>query len=177
MCHASGLHVHLAPAFAEVFAHAGENEEEQRLIHLVHRTEDFLDVRGAIRLRAAVSEVEGINDFAVVSGCDARLTKQRHHAREALDVFLHHDWRDGDACIVGQAELAAQGFGDLRVVCLRPDTEEVFGKRSPSTGAAFADLDDAFGSLVKVGTREDEARHGDIHAITRTGRQGGGPFA
>ena len=175
--HAGGLHVHLAPALAEVLAHARDDEEEQRLIHLVHRAEDFLDVRGAIRLRIAVSEIEGLDDLAVIRWCDACLTKQRHHARETLDVLLHHDRRDRDARVIGQIEFAAQLLRNLRIVRLRPNAEEILRQRGSGARAAFADLNDALRRLIKVCACEDEARHGDIHAISRTGSESSGPFA
>ena len=175
--HAGFLHVHLAPALAEVLAHARDDEEEQRLIHLVHRAKDFLDVRGAIRLRIAVSEIEGLDDLAVIRWRDAGLTKQSHHARETLDVLLHHDRGDRNARVIGQVELAAQLLRDLRIVRLRPYAEKVLRQRGSGARAAFADLDDALGSLIKVRTRQDEPRHADIDAVSHACAQSGEPFA
>ena len=171
------MHVHLAPALAEVLAHARDDEEEQRLIHLVHRAKDFLDVRGAIRLRIAVSEIEGLDDLAVIRWRDAGLTKQSHHARETLDVLLHHDRGDRNARVIGQVELAAQLLRDLRIVRLRPYAEKVLRQRGSGARAAFADLDDALGSLIKVRTRQDEPRHADIDAVSHACAQSGEPFA
>ena len=171
------MHIHLAPALAEVGVHAREDEEKKRLIHLVHRAKNFFDVARAISLCAAVREVECGDDFAVILRRESRCAEQRHHAREALDVFLHHDRRDRNARILGQAEFFAQRFGDLRVVRLRPDAQKILRQRRAGARTALADLHDAIRRLIEIRAREDEPGKSHIHAIARSGRQRSGPFS
>ena len=170
------LHIHLAPALREVRVHPREDQEKKRLLHFIERPEDLLDVARAIRLRAAVGEIERIHDFFVIARRDPRLPKERHHARQALDVLLHHDRRHGDARIFGELVLAAERLGELRVVRLGPDGEEILRERDARGGAALSDLHDPICRLLEIRSGQDCVGKAHVHAVPSSGRKRRSPF-
>ena len=166
-----------APAIAEVGMHLLGEQEEHLLIHLGGRTEHALDMRVAVGLGIAVSQIEGVDDLALVARRDAGLTEERHHAGEAVDVPLHHHRGHGDAGVLGQAITGAQFSGQLGIMGLTPGEQEILGQGDARGRMTTRELGDTVRGEFEVSADDDRAGEGRVEAGTQVRRQGGEPLA
>ena len=134
--------------------HAGGQEEEDLLVHLVGWPENLFDMGIAVGFGVAVGEVKGRDDFTLIAGLDVSRPKELHHLGEAVDVALHHDGRHGNPGVLRQAILLAQFFRHQGIMGLGPRGEEILRQRDTGGRMALREVRDTVSGGFEVRARD-----------------------